>query len=51
MVMVGYDQDEEADIYVANFKIICAMGVESRDKGSALFHIKAFYATFVAHYL
>ena len=26
--------------YVAYFKIICAMGVERRDKGSALFHIK-----------
>ena len=34
MVMVGYDhQDEEAVIYVAYFKIICAMGVERRDKG------------------
>ena len=40
MVMVGYGhQGEEAVIYVAYFKIICAMGVERRDKGSALFHI------------
>ena len=40
MVMVGYDhQDEEAAIYVAYFKIICAMEVQRRDKGSALFHI------------
>ena len=40
MVMVGYGhQGEEAFIYVAYFKIICAMRVERRDKGSALFHI------------
>ena len=40
MVMVGYGhQGEEAAIYVADFKIICAMGVERRNKGSALFHI------------
>ena len=32
-------QGEEAVIYVAYFKINCAMGVERRDKGSALFHI------------
>ena len=39
MAMVGYDQqDEEAVIYGAYLKIICAMGVERRDKGSALFH-------------
>ena len=38
--MVGYGhQDEEAVIYVAYLKIICAMGVERRDKGSALFNI------------
>ena len=47
MVMVGYDhQDEEAVIYVAYFKIICAMAVERRDKGSALFHIST-----LLHYL
>ena len=42
MVMVCYGhQDEKAAIYmyVASFKIICAMGVERRDKVSALFHI------------
>ena len=40
MLMVGYShQGEEAVIYVAYFKIICAVGVERRDKGSALFHI------------
>ena len=42
MVMVGYDHQDvnvEAVIYVAYFRIICAMGVERRDKGSALFHI------------
>ena len=39
MVMVGYGhQGEEAVIYLAYFKIICAMGVERRDNGSALFH-------------
>ena len=39
MVMVGYGhQGEEAVIYVAYFKIICAMGVERLDNGSALFH-------------
>ena len=38
MVMVRYGhQGEEAVIYVAYFEIICAMGVERRDKGSALF--------------
>ena len=26
-------------VYETYFKIICAMGVEHRDKGSALFHI------------
>ena len=35
MVMVGYGHQGE----VAYFRIICAMGVERRDKGSALFHI------------
>ena len=35
-------QDEEAVIYVAYFKIICAMGVERRDKGSVLFHISKY---------
>ena len=40
MVMVGYcHQGEEAIIYEAYFNIICAMAVERRDKGSALFHI------------
>ena len=40
MVMVGYGhQGEEAVIYVAYFKNICAMGVERRDKGNTLFHI------------
>ena len=42
MVMVGYDHQDvnvEAVIYVAYFRIICAIGVERRDKGSALFHI------------
>ena len=40
MVMVGYGhQGEEAVIYVAYFIIVCTMGVERRDKGSALFHI------------
>ena len=44
MVMVGYGhQSEEAVIYiyqtVAYFKIKSAMGVERRDKSSALFHI------------
>ena len=40
MVMVGYGhQVEEAVIYVAYFKIICAMGVQRHNKGSALFHI------------
>ena len=46
MVMVGYEyghQGEEAVIYVAYFKIICVMGVERRDKGSALFHITEIY--------
>ena len=40
--MVGYDhQGEEAVVNVAYFKIICAisMGVERRDKDSALSHI------------
>ena len=37
MVMIGYDhQDEEAVIYVAYFKIICAMGVQRHDKGSTV---------------
>ena len=37
---VGYaHQGEEAVNYVDYFKIICAMGAERRDKGSALFHI------------
>ena len=36
MVMVDYGhQGEEAVIYGANFKTICAMGVERRDKGIA----------------
>ena len=40
MVKIGYGhQGEEAVIYVAYFKIICAMEVERRDKGSAVFHI------------
>ena len=40
MVMVGYaHQGEEAVIYVAYFKVICAVGVQRRDKGSALSHI------------
>ena len=44
MVMVNYGhQGEEAIISVANFKIICAMGVERRDKSSALFHIIEIY--------
>ena len=38
-------RDEEAVIYVAYFKIIYAMGVERRDKGSALFHMT--YSMFV----
>ena len=47
MVMVGYDhQDEEAVICVAYFKIICVMGVERRDKGSALFHIMYLFIYF-----
>ena len=37
--MVTRVRTEEAVIYVAYFKIISAMGVERRDKGSALFHI------------
>ena len=37
MLMVGYShQGEEDVIYVAYFKIICAVGVERREKGSAL---------------
>ena len=41
--MVGNGhQGEEAVIHVAYFKIICAMGVECNDKGSALFHISEF---------
>ena len=40
LIMVGYGhQAEEVAIYVAYFKIVCAIGVERRDKGSALFHI------------
>ena len=40
MVMVDYGlQGEEAVIYEAYFEIICAMAVERRNKGSALFHI------------
>ena len=39
MVENGH-QGEEAVIYMAYFKIICTMGVERRNKGSALFHIK-----------
>ena len=42
MVMVGNcHQGEEAviHVYLAYFKIICAMGVECRNKNSALFHI------------
>ena len=43
MVMVGYGhQGEEAVIY-AHFKIICTMGVERRDKGSALCHNRFFF--------
>ena len=38
MVRNGH-QGEEAVIYVAYLKIICAVGVEHRDKGNALFHI------------
>ena len=33
-------QSKEAGIYVTYFKINCAMGVECRDKVSALFHKK-----------
>ena len=32
-------QGEEAVIYLAYSKIICTIGVERRDKGSAFFHI------------
>ena len=40
MEMIGNGhQGEEAVVDVAYFKIICAMGVERRDKGNALFHI------------
>ena len=40
MEMVGNGhKGEEAVIHVAYFKIICTMGVERRDKGSALIHI------------
>ena len=43
MVMVGYGhKSEEAVIYIVYFKIICAMGVERRDKGIVLFHITNF---------
>ena len=46
--MVGYGhQGEEAVIFVIYFKIICAIGVERRDKGSALFHIIAFEVSYV----
>ena len=42
MVMVDYGhQGEEAVIYVAYFKIICARRIGHRDKGSASFHIKS----------
>ena len=38
--MVGYcHQGDEAVIYVAYFKIICAMGVERCDNGNSLCHI------------
>ena len=33
-------QGEEAVINVAYFRINCTMGVQRRDKGSALFHIR-----------
>ena len=40
METVGNSHEgEEAVIYVAYFKTICAFGAERRDKGSALFHI------------
>ena len=40
LIMVGYGhQAEEVVIYVAYFKIVCAMGVERRDKRSALLDI------------
>ena len=48
MVMVGYGhKGEEAVIYVAYFKIICAMEVERRNKGSALFHINVQYQIYI----
>ena len=48
MVMVGNGhQAKEAVLYVAYFKIISAIGVERRDKGSALFHITNFKLEFV----
>ena len=46
MVMVGYGHlGEEAVIYVAYFKIICAIGVQRRDKGGAIFHIRFYQKT------
>ena len=38
-IVANGHQGKEAVIFVAYFKIIGAMGVEHRDKGSALFHI------------
>ena len=46
MVSYGHQGDEAVIyMYVTYFKIVCAMGVESRDKGSALFHISFYLLT------